>query len=68
VVFSNKRRFVAGASCPQCKKQDVVVVFHENGVDWQACVACGHKENLIHQEDKGNSRDDIIPLQNLDSP
>lgn len=68
MVFSAKRRFVAGAHCPQCKKQDVIVVFHEQGADWQACIACDHKESLTHQEDKGNLVDEIIPIRNIDLP
>lgn len=66
MVFSTKRRFIAGASCPQCKKQDVIVVFHENGADWQACVVCGHQETLIHQEDKTLLSGGDIPLRNVE--
>jgi len=68
MVFSSKKRFIAGASCHQCKKIDVITVFHENGADWQACVACGHKETFIHQEDRGNKQGNRIPLQNTDEP
>jgi hypothetical protein len=68
VVFSAKRRFISGAVCPQCKKQDVIMVFHENDADWQTCVDCGHKETLIHQEDKADSAGGNIPLQDIGSP
>jgi len=68
MVFSTKRRFIAGASCPQCKKPDVITVFRENGSDWQACVACGHQESLIHQEDKPHQAGGDIPIRDVDSP
>jgi hypothetical protein len=68
MVFSTKRRFIAGAVCPNCKKQDVVVVFHENHRDWQACVACDHQKPLIHQEDRGNDQQDTIPVRHIDLP
>lgn len=68
MAFSAKRRFIAGANCPKCKQSDVITVFHENGSDWQACVACGHQESLIHQEHKVNLEDDSIPIKHLDTP
>ena len=43
-MFSEKRRFVAGATCPQCKSADRTVVFHRDGQDHRECVACGFSE------------------------
>ena len=42
-----KRRFIAGAVCPECKQQDKVVMFDdENHQRWRECVSCGFKELL----------------------
>lgn len=43
-MFSEKRRFVAGAACPNCKMVDRTVVFHRDGQDHRECVACGFSE------------------------
>lgn len=43
-MFSEKRRFVAGAICPHCKMADRTVVFHRDGQDHRECVACGFSE------------------------
>ena len=54
MVFSNKRRFIAGAICPTCKRQDTIMVFHEDDKDWQACVKCAFREALsaaIHTDE-----------------
>lgn len=40
----NKRRFIAGAICPQCKELDKIVVYKEEGVDVRECVRCDYKE------------------------
>lgn len=56
MVFSNKKRFIAGAICTQCKKPDVIVVFNDDEDDWQLCVECGFrqtfKETLIENDEQ----------------
>ncbi len=46
MVYSNKRRFVAGAVCPRCSEMDKLVVYSENGKDYRECVACGYKDEM----------------------
>ena len=46
MVYSSKRRFVAGAVCPRCSEMDKLVVYSENGKDFRECVACGYKEEM----------------------
>lgn len=41
---TSRRRFIAGATCPACKKQDKLVVYVENEQKFFECVSCGHKE------------------------
>lgn len=43
-----KRRFIAGAVCPECKQLDKIVMFDdEQGRRWQECVACSFREMLV---------------------
>jgi uncharacterized metal-binding protein (TIGR02443 family) len=46
MVYSTKRRFVAGAVCPRCSEMDKLVVYNEEGKDYRECVACGYKEEM----------------------
>lgn len=39
-----KKRFIAGATCPQCKDQDSLMLFFENNVEQMRCVSCGYQE------------------------
>ena len=45
-----KKRFIAGASCPQCKAQDTMSLFIENNVEKVECVACGHQMTQPEQQ------------------
>lgn len=38
-----KKRFIAGASCPQCKAIDTMMLFLENNVEKVECIQCGHQ-------------------------
>jgi len=46
-MFSQARRFIAGAVCPQCQREDRVVVYRVNDRDCRECVACGWQERWI---------------------
>lgn len=43
-MFSEQRRFIAGAVCPRCEMVDRLVAFHRDGRDHRECVACGFCE------------------------
>ncbi|MGI5310144.1 YheV family putative zinc ribbon protein [Rheinheimera sp. WS51] len=38
-----KKRFIAGATCPECHKQDTMMLFLENNVEKVECVDCGYQ-------------------------
>jgi len=38
-----KKRFIAGATCPECKATDTMMLFVENNVEKVECVKCGHQ-------------------------
>ena len=39
-----KRRFIAGAKCPQCQAQDRVVMLSSAEDEWIECIECGYSE------------------------
>ncbi|WP_341502187.1 YheV family putative zinc ribbon protein [Gallaecimonas sp. GXIMD4217] len=52
-----KKRFIAGAVCPQCKEQDVIQLIAENNVERIQCVACGYSQTQEPEEVKQASRE-----------
>lgn len=46
MVYSVKRRFMAGAVCPRCSKMDTIQVYNLDGKDFRECVDCGFKEEM----------------------
>ncbi len=41
-MTKKKKRFIAGAVCPECKETDTMMLFMENNVEKVECKACGH--------------------------
>lgn len=39
-----RKRFIAGAVCPQCQAQDTLAVGREDDVDVVECVQCGYHQ------------------------
>lgn len=39
-----KRKFIAGAVCPSCGKQDKIVLLADRGGKVMECVSCGYKK------------------------
>ncbi|RLU03654.1 MAG: YheV family putative metal-binding protein [Ketobacter sp.] len=37
-----RKRFIAGAKCPQCEQQDKIFVYKKDGEDVAECNACGY--------------------------
>ena len=46
MVFSTKKRFIAGVVCPKCSVMDKLQAFSEEGVDFRECVSCGFKDEM----------------------
>ena len=40
-MAKTRKRFIAGAICPQCKKQDTIILFGQQNEQHIACVDCG---------------------------
>ena len=41
----NRKRFIAGATCPQCKAVDTLMLYMQNNLEHVECVQCGHKQS-----------------------
>ena len=39
-----QKRFIAGATCPQCLLVDKIVVYQIEGTEYCECVRCGHQQ------------------------
>ncbi|MDG1122755.1 MAG: YheV family putative zinc ribbon protein [Glaciecola sp.] len=39
-----RKRFIAGATCPQCKSVDSIMLYFENNVEKLQCVKCEYKD------------------------
>ena len=52
-----KKRFIAGASCPECKAMDTMMLYREHDVEKVECVECGHKmaqpDNAVQASTRG---------------
>lgn len=42
-----KKRFIAGASCPNCSTQDSLRWWVENKIEMVECVECGHIDKRL---------------------
>lgn len=55
-----KKRFIAGAICPECKAQDTMSLTMENGLEKVTCVSCGHTmtqpEEHVEKEVRANEQ------------
>lgn len=45
-MSAGKKRFIAGATCPQCKAVDRIVVYRDGDMDYRECVECGFKDAM----------------------
>lgn len=43
-LSKTKKRFIAGASCPECNALDTVALTLENAVETLTCVSCGFQK------------------------
>ncbi|RCU43784.1 MULTISPECIES: YheV family putative zinc ribbon protein [Corallincola] len=48
-----RKRFIAGATCPECQQQDTIMVYFEDDVEQIACVACDYHALRPEQGESG---------------
>ncbi|MCW8109027.1 YheV family putative metal-binding protein [Alteromonas ponticola] len=49
MTTKKRKRFIAGATCPQCKAADTVMLYMEHNVEKLECVACGYSESQTEE-------------------
>lgn len=54
----NKKRFIAGASCPSCQQQDTLMWWTENNIELVECVECDFKEQRMPKSVEKNKHAD----------
>ena len=52
-----RRRFIAGATCPECKALDTISLYFENNIEKLECVACGYQESQTDDSVKSQTRE-----------
>ncbi|NIF24186.1 MULTISPECIES: YheV family putative zinc ribbon protein [Pantoea] len=52
-----RKRFIAGAVCPQCQQKDTLALWRENNVDVVECVKCGHQMREADKQAKSQVRE-----------
>ncbi|ATA26368.1 hypothetical protein BIY26_03070 [Brenneria goodwinii] len=59
-----RKRFIAGAICPQCQTQDTLAVGRENQTETVVCVKCGYQQSRSDEPDMiaGRPADEIIGI------
>ncbi|MCY7295649.1 YheV family putative zinc ribbon protein [Alteromonas sp. a30] len=45
-----RKRFIAGATCPQCKSVDTLMLYVENNVEKLMCVSCDYRKSQVDNE------------------
>ncbi|WJV53582.1 YheV family putative zinc ribbon protein [Pectobacteriaceae bacterium CE90] len=53
-----RKRFIAGAVCPQCHSQDTLAVGREDETDVVICVKCGYHQRQSEESLKAITRPD----------
>ncbi len=61
--MSTKKRFIAGAQCPECSETDTLRWWEENQVEWVECVACNHiQQRLTKEQEQAASEQSVIGI------
>ena len=62
MVKKQKKRFIAGAKCPQCQGHDTLYVYEQYSVQVVACVDCSYKENNTTDKNKAHQSEHVIGI------
>ncbi|MDX5630798.1 MULTISPECIES: YheV family putative zinc ribbon protein [unclassified Brenneria] len=59
-----RKRFIAGAICPECRTQDTLAVGYEDQTEVVVCVKCGYRQTRPDRPRRaaGRSADEIIGI------
>lgn len=57
-MTATRKRFIAGAVCPECHSRDTLAVWRENGVETVGCVTCGFTQRQTDSPLADNKKSD----------
>lgn len=59
-----RKRFIAGAVCPECRTQDMLAVGYEDQTEVVVCVKCGYRQTRLGEPEAaaGRPADEIIAI------
>lgn len=55
-MSKTKKRFIAGATCTECKVTDSLMLYTEHGIEHVECVECGFKMSEPKAQGSGSER------------
>lgn len=55
-MAKQKKRFIAGATCPKCGDMDTLMLFFENDIEQVECVSCKHRFSEPKAQGGGSER------------
>ena len=58
VIYMHKKRYIAGALCPQCQQRDKVFVYFEGDEKWRACNRCDFNEPYDNADNR--KQDELV--------
>ncbi len=49
-MATTRKRFIAGAVCPECKALDTLMLWQEDQVEVVECAKCGHHQRQTDEQ------------------
>ena len=62
MIMKQKKRFIAGASCPECQQVDTMMLYKEHDVEKVQCVQCGHIMTQPENAVQASTRQRLDPI------
>tara|TARA_B100001094_G_scaffold333086_1_gene408466 strand:- start:1386 stop:1595 length:210 start_codon:yes stop_codon:yes gene_type:complete len=62
MVKKQKKRFIAGAKCPQCEGHDTLYVSEKNAIQVVSCVDCSYQDKHKENKDTEHNSEHIIGI------
>lgn len=58
--MKSKKRFIAGAKCPNCSALDSLIIYCENEVEILECVECQYQKNQTETKPLNEEKNQAI--------
>ena len=67
MVKKQKKRFIAGAKCPQCEGLDTLYVYEQYAIQMVACSDCSYEDKQSEHKDLEHKSEHVIGIFKPDS-